>query len=203
MKTLEDYLEYKKRELDTCYDIETWESLINEIASIFEQISARRNVKKYYTKKWLNIEKGERLDWNTLATWIAEIQSWEYNPEIFERDEKRFESIQYVGTFDLTLVVDWSGSMYWIQNREQKRATLLILEAMKLLQERMEDSIIDTQLKIDFNTQVVMFWHRPIEVLKKISTHFSDEERINVFKYLDSTDGWTNDYEALEYIYNL
>jgi hypothetical protein len=23
MKTLEDYLEYKKRELDTCYDIET------------------------------------------------------------------------------------------------------------------------------------------------------------------------------------
>ena len=89
--------------------------------------------------RWpVDMEHWVRLDTWSIATWIAQVKSWETNPVMFKEDIKHVKENLLVWDFDLTIVADWSWSMEWEKNRQQKIAILLIFEALKLLHDKLE-----------------------------------------------------------------
>jgi hypothetical protein len=90
--------------------------------------------------------------------------------------------------------------MQWIQNQEQKRAILLVLEAMKLLHDKTEDALSRSHAKIKFATQALLFWKPQIQVMKTKWSDLRDSERISLFSHLDYCEWGTNDYDALSFI---
>ena len=199
LREYENFLE----QLEKVENPETWESVMEEIEKLFDKIRSHR-LKNRYKAKWpVDIEKWVRLHGPSLATGIAEIKSWNINPEIFEEDIKSLKELPFVGKFDLTIVADGSWSMTWPKNIQQKIAILLLFEALKRLHDKLEEEEYKLKQWIEFNTEWLMFNWKTVDNFKESSANFTDKERLKSYNILDY-DNWdyTNDYDSLEEIYN-
>lgn len=198
---LRDYDRFLER-LKWLKDAETWNSVMEEIYNLFQNIRAKRLKPKMKSKWPVDMEHWVRLDTWSIATWIAQVKSWETNPVMFKEDVKHVKENLLVWDFDLTIVADWSWSMWqnWaVKNREQKIATLLIFEALKLLHDKLEMERFRLVKPVNFSTEGIMFTWRSTKNFKKSSTDFTDSDRLEAYSLLDYC-GWnsTNDYDSLD-----
>ena len=88
---------------------------------------------------------------------------------MFKEDIKHVKENLLVWDFDLTIVADWSLSMEWEENRQQKIAILLIFEALKLLHDKLEMDKHNLEKPINFSTEWIMFKWRNTKNFKKSS----------------------------------
>lgn len=190
------------QQLENVKDPQTGETIIEEIERIFEKIKSHRLKPRYRTKWPVDIEHGYRLHSWALATGLAEIQSGNFNPEMFELDIKHEKPDHFIGKFDVTIVADGSGSMSQNnKNRYQKISVLLILEWLKRLHDTLERENKDLKQWVEFTTEGTMFcgsWD--VRQFKLPSNDFLDRERLEAYKTLDYQEGNTNDFDALHQI---
>ena len=202
--TVKQLREYDRflQQLETVKDPKTGETIIEEIERIFEKIKSHRLKPRYRTKWPVDIEHGYRLHAWALATGLAEIQSWNFNPEMFELDIKQEKQDNFIGKFDVTIVADGSGSMSQNnKNRYQKISVLLILEWLKRLHDKLERENKDLKQWVEFTTEGTMFcWSWSVDQFKLPGNDFSDIERIAAYKTLDYQNWNTNDFDALHQI---
>ena len=125
---------------------------MEEIYNLFQNIRAKILKPKMKSRWPVDIEHWVRLDTWSIATWIAKVKSWETNPVMFKEDIKHVKENLLVLDFDLTIVADWTWSMLWEKNRQQKIAFLLILEALKILHYKFEINKSKLKQPINFET---------------------------------------------------
>lgn len=214
---LKKYNDFRK-DLEKLKDPDTWKSLMEELAEIFELIKSKR-LRPEYEPKWpVDIEDGDDLYGPSIADWMAQIEAWESEILMFEKDVVRHIEEEHVGDFEVTLISDGSGSMAEQEKRKyQKMATLLILESLKYLHDRLEWEINDLSVPLNFLTQAMMFmgrtkqkWFRsesrnPSEYIRHIKPlwkSLNDKERLEAYETLNICDGWnTNDNDWLKNVY--
>jgi hypothetical protein len=86
-----------------------------------------------------------------------------------------------------------------VENREQKIATLLIFEALKLLHDKLEMEKFRLEKPVNFSTEGIMFIWKTTKNFKKSSTDFTDNDRLEAYSLLDYCDGdRTNDYDGVK-----
>ncbi len=188
-------------QLKSVKDSETWNSVMEEICSLFENIRASRLKPKMKSKWPVDMEHWVRLDGWSVATWIAEIKSGNFNPLMFAKNVTHLKENLLVWDFDLTIIADWTWSMQWEKNRQQKIAFLLILEALKMLHDKIE--INKSYLKKPINFQTTWFiFGRHSRCIKEKSSDIKDKERLQLYSSLDEYD-WpkNNEWLLLEKIY--
>lgn len=190
------------QQLENVKDPKTGETIIEEIEHIFEKIKSHRLKPRYRTKWPVDIEHGYRLYAWALGTGLAEIQSGNLNPEMFELDIKHENPDNFIGKFDVTIVADGSGSMSQNnKNRYQKISVLLILEWLKRLHDKLERENKDLKQGVEFTTEGTMFcgsWS--VAQFKAPGNDFLDAERLQAYKTLNYQNGNTNDFDALHQI---
>ncbi|EKE30191.1 MAG: hypothetical protein ACD_2C00027G0004 [uncultured bacterium (gcode 4)] len=200
LRNLEKYDNFLK-ELENLVNPKTWEFVMTEIEELFEKIRSHRLKPKYKSRWPVDMDRGVRLDSASLAGWIADIESWNLDPYMFEEDYREEKEDIRTGNFELTLVTDWSQSMSdHGKNPQQKIACLLIFEALKRLHDRLADAVYEMKSPIEFSTSWIMFkWWKSIVDIKGESSDFTDKDRIDCFNKLDYCRWWdTNDYDAID-----
>jgi len=100
------------------------------------------------------------------------------------------------------LVCDRSGSMQGDKAAEQRKATILILEALKEFSDELEDWRTDLKYELNVRTEVWGFGgEAEVRVLKPLSEMLSEKQRVEVYKQLAQTSGdSTLDFLALKKI---
>ena len=196
---LEEYDKYLKK-LEKIRDPETWNYIIDEIVWLFEKIKSKREKPRYQYKWPVDQEIWVWLDTASIAQWIWEILSWNPNPEMFEREIIIERQKDFVWKFDLTLIADGSWSMRrGNKNTEQKKAFLIIFEAIKKLNDKLflaKNSLIQS---IDIITRWLMFNWYSVDEIKEKSNNFTDKDRLKAFAGLDYCNwDYTNDYDWLD-----
>ena len=200
VKRLRDYDKFLER-LKWLKDTETWNSVMEEIYNLFQNIRAKRLKPKMKSRWPVDMEHWVRLDTWSIATWIAQVKSWETNPVMFKEDIKHVKENLLVWDFDLTIVADWTWSMWWEKNRQQKIAFLLILEALKILHDKFEINKSKLKQPINFETEWFIFGSNS-RCIKEKSSDFKDSEKLAVYSSLDEDD-WpdNNEWLLLEKMY--
>jgi len=197
-RKLEEYNNFLKK-LEQIQDSETWKPIIDEIVSLFEKIKSKREKPRYQYKWPVDQELWVWLDSAFIASWVAQLLSWNPNPEMFEREIIKQKEQNFVWKFELTLITDGSGSMEWEKNRQQKIAFLLIFEALKRLVDRLSLAKTQLQESLDIVTEGLMFTGSWVETIKEASNDMTDKDRLEAFGILDYAGGWmTNDYDAIK-----
>ncbi len=202
-RKLQNYEEYYKQ-LKKIKDPETGKFIIDEISELFKQIKSKRQKPRFVSKWPVDIEIWVRLDPLSIAEWIAQIKSWNLDPEMFEEDITIEREKEFVWKFDVTIISDWSGSMKWEKNTEQKKAVLLIFEALKKINDKLHYEKKNMLNTLEITTRWIIFkWWSDIEELKEESKLFSDKDRLQLFEWLNYYYWWTtNDYDSLEKVYD-
>ena len=192
------------KQLENLKNPETHESVLEEILSLFEKIRSRRLKPKYKSRWPVDMEHWQRLDAASLAEWVAQLESGNFDPFMFEEDVIDLKEKEFVWKFELTIITDWSSSMQenW-KTMHQKIACLLIFEALKLLHDKLESEVYDMKSPIEFTTAWLMFDGSGLRQLKEPSSDFTDSERIDCYDKLDYN-SWlrTNDYDAIDHMIN-
>ena len=201
-KKLNEYLGYKS-ELEKIKDTENWNSVMDEIADLFESIRSRRK-KETYKYTW-PVDLEHSTDWwlyeTALAGGYSEIKAGNYNPEMFRKVHNKEIERQFVWKFDLTIIADGTGSMIWPKNTQQKKAVILVNEALKKLHDHLEEDSHDLLQTIDFEIDNYIFWSNSRKTKEK-SSNLTDEQRLKLYDSLDEQD-WkdNNEWLLLEKIY--
>lgn len=120
---------------------------------------------------------------------------------MFQQDIRTQKEKFYIWNFELSIVADWSWSMEWQNNVQQKIACLLIFEALKLLHDKLEMDKMNLAEPINFLTEWFLFYWQWVSQIKEKSTDFTDKDRLTAYRTLDFSD-WkiTNDYDWLNVI---
>lgn len=198
-KELSEYLSYLKS-LYKIKNKKTNQPIVSEIADTFESIKSRR-LKPYYSSKWpVDSEHGVRLHWPSIADGIGSIYSGEDDPYMWEKDVVIKKLWDFVSNFELTLITDWSWSMAWIKNQEQKKACLSIFEGLKLLHDKLQQESDEIFSDLSFTTEWLMFDWRNVNIIKNKSTEFNDKQRVLAYRKLDRCNWWNNETDALDFV---
>lgn len=167
------------------------ESVIEQIRNVFRQIVTERMKRVARPKQ--SIEEGEYLIKPAEA--VAEIQSGHTEPRVWMTYETKEHPKELFGAFDVTLVCDRSGSMDEssggvVKKEEQRKVTVLLLEALREFCDDLEDTRKDLESDLHVRSEVWSFGG-PSEVgcLKALSEELSDKQRVAVFKELENTPG--------------
>ena len=201
LQKLKQYDNYRKNVLENIKDAQTWELVRDEIVQIFKVIKAHRKKRRYVSKAPVDIEHGTRLHPWAIANGIAEMKWGNENPEMFEMDIIRQKSNYNVGNFEIMILADGTGSMRWEKNTQQKIAILLIMEALKELNDLLEIEKTNLQIPLKMQSEVHIFGKNSRKIKEK-SSDFTDKERIQTFSALDEHDGPdNNEWLLVEKIY--
>ena len=180
------------------------ENLIAQIIEVFQQIRSRR------MKPVIKSRGPVREDWSdgnfhlaAIASGVSAILSWDADPEMYTTRQVRHIAKKYVGTFRLRFISDGSGSMEGFANQEQKKAVLIMFEALSrisnLASQYKNDLIVP--LECSFDGRIFSGWSE-IEKFKHLSPQLTDSDRIRAYRALNKASGGTPDYIAAKEIYS-
>ncbi len=194
---LRQYREWKKKELNTIVDKETGNLAIEELREQFKRIVSER--KTLSQTPIFPQDEGDLLVLPAEA--YVELRGGELKPKVWEEIDTREKKEKKVSAFDIHLVCDTSGSMEGEKLIEQRKAALLLLEAMQELYEELEleERNIDEPLSI--RTECLTFGS-DVSYLKNLGVGLSEKERVAMYKALSEAPGSTADYLALQSINN-
>jgi hypothetical protein len=189
-------------DLEDIRNPETDERVIDDLRSLFRRIVTERTKKRLRSKQ--PVSEGEVLVRPAEA--VAAVKAGIEEPEVWATMETKERPEKEFGDLDVTLVFDRSGSMKdkdrngAVKKDEQRKAGVLLLEALKEFAEEVDDVRADMTEDIHVRTEARSFGSKKEnEILKPLSEEMSDEQRVAVYKKLSDTPGdSTMDFLSLE-----
>jgi hypothetical protein len=198
----------KKEELDRYRNIvkslenmknpETNQSVIEELRTLIERIIARR-LKPVPAPRY-PMEEGEDLV--EAGQLVSDVKAGNLEPKVWETAETRERPGKKFGEVEITLVCDRSTSMSGSKLSEQRKAAVLLMEALREFAERCEEERTSVDKPLEIRSEVYSFQSSSEDAtpLKKMSKELGEKERIEVATTLSSVEGSTTDFIPLETI---
>ncbi len=200
----------KKEELDRYRNIvksledmknpETNQSVIEELRILIERIIARR-LKPVPAPRY-PMEEGEDLV--EAGQLVSDVKAGNLEPKVWETAETRERPGKKFGEVEITLVCDRSVSMSGQKLSEQRKAAVLLMEALRDFAERCEEerTNVDKPLEVRFEVYSFQSSSEDETPLKKMSKELGEKERIEVATKLSSVESnaSTTDFIPLETI---
>lgn len=191
-------------EVERIANPDTGESVVEELRELFRKIITERRGEKYRSKQ--PVREGDLLIKPAEA--VAAVAGGETEPAVWRTRAKKERKEKLFGNFDVTLVLDRSGSMQYsdasgaVKYVEQKKAAVLLLEALKEFSDDLDDARADMADDLHVRTEAWSFGgHAETVVLKPLDETLTERQRISIAATLDSVPGSsTEDYAALEAI---
>jgi len=191
--------------LDSVVNVETNESVIEELRNLINRIIARR-LKPTHAPRYPVEEGDELVDPTELFT---QVQKGNLEPRVWETTEIQERRGKKFGEVEITLVCDRSGSMVQPSPNkmiEQRKAAVLIMEALKEFADQAEEERINMDKPLEIRSEIYSFQATGQDAipLKKMSKELGEKERIDVATTLSSAPGQrTTDFVSLEAINGL
>ncbi|OGH10269.1 MAG: hypothetical protein A2152_02680 [Candidatus Levybacteria bacterium RBG_16_35_6] len=173
------------------------EQYIEPLREIFRKIIEQRQIKVRHLAALK--EEGVMIDPGLVAQTYMDVKAGIANPKTIKDFEGILVDEKIPTSFEVTVVADRTGSMqYGTKIPEQRRTTLLLLEALKEFSDVAEEQgPLAPELTI--KSEILSFGDSPnhTEVLKPLSHVLSERDRIGVFKALGICDSGTNNEEIM------
>jgi hypothetical protein len=190
----EDVLGYRKEYQEVA-------PLIAELREVFKKIVSRRLKDRLRLAPQLTKE-GEEIEESTLAEAYAESRAGG-EPHAFRETTRTKRESEGYGALDMTLVNDLSGSMGdGLKLPMDRQSKLLFLESLADFQQEIADAEFESGLSLGLNvrTETRAFGEFGDAELKKLSPDLSEQDRIGIWKKLQSVNpnAGTPDYLSLE-----
>jgi hypothetical protein len=171
---------------------ETGKKVFDQLINLFDTIKSENTRYRHNIRGPVDQEHGERLYGPAIASSIASVLWGETNPEMRAKDVKKEKMKQYMGNIEVDIFADGTGSMQnWTKNKDQKQAVILMLEALKKLEEKSLKSINPLITPFKIKTSMSIFGKRS-RTVKALWSGISDQERIDIFNALNEDDGPKN-----------
>lgn len=197
---VEDLRRYRDivQSLDQAINPETNESVIEELRNLINRIIARR-LKPMPAPRYPTEEGEELVDPTELFT---QVQKGNLEPRVWETTEIQERKGKKFGEVEITLVCDRSSSMSGAKLNEQRKAAVLIMEALKEFADHCEEERINMDKPLEIRSEIYSFQSSAEDAvpLKKMSKELGEKERIEVATTLSSAPGSTTDFVPLETI---
>jgi len=188
---LAQYEDYVAKLIDQVRD-ESWKKVFDQLITLFDAIKSENTKYRHHIRGPVDQEHGERLYDRMIASGIASVLWGETNPEMRAKDTKKEKLKQYRGNIEVDIFADGTGSMdTGTRTRDQKQAVILMLEALKKLEEKSLKSTNPLITPFKIQTSMSVFGKRSRRV-KELWSGVSDTERINIFQALNENDGPRN-----------
>ena len=180
---------------------ETGENIIQELRNLIERIIAKR-LKPAQAPRY-PVEEGEDLV--DPAQLVADVKAGNLEPKVWETTEVKEKRGDRFGEVEITLVCDRSSSMAekgGAKLREQQKAAVLIMEALKEFAERCDEERVNLEKPLEIKSEIYSFQQDSSDSapLKKMSKELGEKERIETASILSSAPGGTTDFIPLETI---
>lgn len=176
------------------------EPYIEPLREIFRRIVEQRLIPKEHLESLK--EEGIMVDPGLIVQTNIESQVGVENPRTMMDFEGRFIEENIPGKFSLRLVADQSGSMAGEKAVQQRRAAILVMEALKEFSDMLGEENLTVDL--DVETELRSFGYvnqsgtTTTHSYKPLSKELTEQQRIDYFNGLLETPGaHTNDYEAV------
>lgn len=187
------------KSLEKIINTETGENIVQELRNLIERIIAKR-LKPVQAPQY-PVEEGEDLiDPAQLA---ADVKAGNLEPKVWETTEVKEKKGDRFGEVEITLVCDRSSSMdKGNKLREQQKAAVLMMEALKEFVERCDEEKVNLEKPLEVKSEIYSFQQDSNDStpLKKMSKELGEKERIEVANILSSALGGTTDFIPLETI---
>jgi hypothetical protein len=173
---------------------------IDEMAEFFRSIVSERS--KHVRLLSGPRAEGQILDPATLAQAYADVQADNLRPLAYQEFESHEREREASGKFDIYLVLDGSGS---VQSSGMAPhiadAALLTLEGLDIFAEQIveEERTTDLDLDLDVRSAAYVFGTEAVCV-KPLSPRISRKERLDAYHMVQTDQGSTGDYKALQAI---
>jgi hypothetical protein len=196
-EAIKNYAELVKK-VNGIVNPETNERVVDELRALFSRVISKR-VKKNLMPKYPTEEGDYLVD---PALLVAEARVGNFEPKVWESLEWKDKQDKHFGAVEFSIVCDRSGSMEGAKQREQQKAVVMVMEALKEFMDMVEEDKVNTITPLSVSSEVYSFQGDSGDKipLKKMSDDFSEKERIVVAEALSTTDGSTTDYVVLEEI---
>jgi hypothetical protein len=178
---------------------ETNESVIDELEHVIRRIISRR-LKERQVPRY-PVEEGDELV--DPAGWLAEVQGGNFEPKVWEDTEIKLKKEQKFGDVEITLVCDRSGSMEGQKQREQQKALVLFMEALKRFNDILDDEEVNVEKPLSIKSEIYTFQADMLDAVpvKRMGKVLSEKERIMSCSKVSTTPGSkTTDFVPLEII---
>jgi PAS domain-containing protein len=207
-KALAERLGVKKEEVKAYKDIaralnvsnpETHESVIDDLERVIRRIISRRLKEKH--KPRYPVEEGDELV--DPAGWLAEVRGGNFEPKVWEDTEIKLEKSKKCGDVEITLICDRSGSMKGEKQREQQKALVLFMEALKRFNDVLDDEESRVEKPLTIQSEIYTFQADGTDGIpvKKMGKALTEKERIvSSTKVATTPGGSTTDFISLEAI---
>ncbi len=196
----EDLRAYKRiAEAFNTPNLETNESTIDELEELIKSIISRRPKEVHKPKR--PVDDGEELE--EPAIWMAEVMAGNLQPNAWERTEIKLEKDKKFGEIEITLICDRSGSMRGEKQREQQKALVLFMEALKRFNDMLDDEEASVEKQLSIKSEIYTFQADGTDAtpVKKMGKVLTERERITSAAKVATTPGdSTTDFIPLEAI---
>ena len=186
------------KSLEKIINPETGENIVQELRNLIERIIAKR-LKPAQVPRY-PVEEGEDLVDPALL--VSDVKAGNLEPKVWETTEVKEKKGDRFGEVEITLVCDRSSSMEGDKLREQQKAAVLMMEALKEFAERCDEEKANLEKSLEVKSEIYSFQQDSNDStpLKKMSKELGEKERIEVANILLSAPGGTTDFIPLETI---
>lgn len=202
-----DYFAYhaEKETLEGIKNPETGETVMSELREVFERIITERLQKRRRPRHPL--KEGVFLK-DPATAYVESKYLGTREPEVWSDYRNKHETHQQCGSIDIVLLADRSASMKGEKASEQRKAILVLLEAIKefiddIAVERSYGNI-DEDDDLGVRIGVRSFGGRAEnEEIKPLSGELTEQDRISAFRKLQDTAGrLTQDFLAVKAVFD-
>ncbi len=196
----EDLQRYRNivKELEETRNPETGVGIVEELRNLIQRIIAKR-LKQTPAPRY-PVEEGEELV--DPAELVAQAKAGNLEPKVWETFEIKEKKGQRFGEVEISIVCDRSGSMQGTKLVEQRKAAVLIMEALKEFADECDAERVNMEKPLEIKSEVYSFQQdsNDAKPLKKMSKELGEKERIEIAAKLSTASGGTTDFIPLETI---
>lgn len=178
---------------------ETQQSVVDDLRDLVARIIAHR--KKERQAPRYPVEEGDDLA--DPAELVSQVKEGNFEPKVWETQEIKMEKGKRFGKVEITLVGDRSGSMEGVKCREQQKAVVLFMEALKEFGDLAREESFNLQKPLSVESEIYAFQSSEEDrsPLKEMSEDLSEKDCVSVALILESAPGSsTTDFVPLESI---
>ncbi len=188
----------KKDTADYYEEYKSVEPYIQELREIFMRITEQRKApaRRLVSQK----EEGVMVDPGLITQTHIDLATGFTDPKTMMDMEGTFIDQNVPRSFGFHLVADQSSSMAGEKARSQRKAAVLIMEALEELSEKLREEVSENGTPLSIETELRSFGYEGTKLYKPLSGELSERSRIDYFKGLLQTPGGTNDFDSLQEI---
>ncbi len=186
----------KKDVADYADEYKRVEQFIDPLRQVFRRIVEQRRIPKRHLSALK--EEGVMIDPGLVAQTFMDVRAGMTSPKTMKDFEGHFIEENIPGKFSVRLVADQSGSMSGEKSVAQRRAAIVVMEALKEFSDLLDTERSWLAVDLDVKTELRSFGvQEGTRLYKPLSGELTEKQRVQFFKGLLETSGGTNDYDAL------